>query len=526
MRRNPTRRSLAVALAIVFILPLGLVAQEEPDRYQVGRALPPLDPGETPLNLSLREAIDLALEMNLDIQTARLNPEIQAYALESAKASFDPTVSSTYGFNNASQQSTSQLDGGARTSTERQTYNLSVSQTLPWYGGRLSANFNNSRTETDNVFSTRNPSFRSSLNFSYSQPLLAGLKTDNQRTALETQRIQGEITGIQLRSQIANITDQVRRAYWALRAAIEQIEIQRRSLAQAQELLAQNQIRVQLGTMSELQVVQAEAQVAGAEQALLNAEVQWRNQELNFKRLLISGPDDPLLRQTVNPTNLPTIEEPVVDIDAAIDTALAVRADLRQQRRQKDISELNLAVTENNVLPDLSLSAGYSVQGVGGDLFDRSGLGGEAVLIEKGGYSDALDALWGRDTPTWNVSLNFSYPIGNQAAKATLARARLQIEQTELALKSQELAVVTQVTNAGLAVNDTYLQFQAAQRSREVAERSAEFELTRFNVGASTNYEVAQAQDNLTSALLSELRAIINYVNAVAEFERVQRIGG
>jgi outer membrane protein TolC len=100
------------------------------------------------------------------------------------------------------------------------------------------------------------------------------------------------------------------------------------------------------------------------------------------------------------------------------------------------------------------------------------------------------------------------------------------MQQTELALKAQELSIVTQVTNAGLAVRDTYLQFQAAQRSREVSERNAEIELTRFNVGASTNYEVSQAQDALTSARLSELRAIINHVNAVAEFERVQRVGG
>jgi outer membrane protein TolC len=85
---------------------------------------------------------------------------------------------------------------------------------------------------------------------------------------------------------------------------------------------------------------------------------------------------------------------------------------------------------------------------------------------------------------------------------------------------------VTQVTDAGLAVRDTYLQLQAAQRSREVAERSADFEITRFNVGAATNYEVMQARDALTSARLSELRAIINYVNAIAEFERVQRVGG
>jgi outer membrane protein TolC len=278
--------------------------------------------------------------------------------------------------------------------------------------------------------------------------------------------------------------------------------------------------------LSELQVVQAEAQVASAEQALLNARVQWRNQELAFKRFLVGGADDPLLGQTVNPTDIPSLEQPSVDIEAGIAVALEVRTDLRQQLQQRDIAELNLAVTRDVLRPDLNLTASYSLQGVGGDLYERTGLGGEAVLIEEGGYGDGLNAIWNRDTPTWNVSLNFSYPLGNQSAKANLERARLQMQQTDLALRNQELDIVTQVTDAGLAVEDTYLQLQAARRSREVAERSAEIELTRFRVGAATNYEVGQAQDALTSARLSELRAVINHVNAIAEFERVQRVGG
>ncbi|MGD2122726.1 MAG: TolC family protein [Gemmatimonadota bacterium] len=526
MRRMRILSAITLASCAALVLSPRISAQEEPEPYAIGRALPPLPADGSLLEMTLEEAIARALEMNLDIQSARLNPDIQRNSLFAARAAFAPTVSTTIGQNNSSQQSTSQLDGGTRISTDRLTFNGSLSKTLPWYGGRLSANFNNSRTETDNSFSTLNPSYRSSLNFSFSQPLLSGLKIDNQRNTLRTQEIQLDITDVQLEGQVENLTNQVRTAYWALRSAIENIEIQRRSLAQAQELLQQNQIRVELGTMSELQVVQAESQVASAEQSLLNAEVQWRNQELNFKRLLLGGADDPFLYQTLNPTSLPTLEQITVDIPAAIERALAQRTDIRQQRRQQEISELNLEVTEDNLKPSLDLSASYSVSGVGGDRYERGELGGDPVLIAEGGYRDGLEAIWDRDTPTWNLSLNFSYPIGNGAAKANLERARLQMRQTELSLKNQELAIVTQVTDAGLAVSDTYLQYQAAQRSREVAERSAEIEQTRFNVGASTNYEVTQAQDDLRAARLSELRAIINYVNAIAEFERVQRVGG
>ncbi|MFG1691541.1 TolC family protein [Gemmatimonadota bacterium] len=528
MRRKSMRGVIAWATCLALVFPMSLSAQQQArqvERYEIGEAMPPLDPGKTLVSMTLDEAIARALEMNLDIQTYRLNPQMQEYSLRAAQAAFSPTFSGTYGYNDATNQSTSQLDGGIQTSTLRQTYNASLSQTTPWYGGRLSANFNNNRTETNNSFSTLNPSYRSSFSLNYTQPLLSGLKTDNQRTALKTQEIQGGISDLQLTSRVENISNQVRVAYLNLRALIEQIEIRRRSLAQAQLLLDNNRIRVQLGSMAEIQVVQAEAQVASAEQALLNAEVQWRNQELDFKSLLVSGWDDPLLQQTLNPTDLPSVEQQEVDIETAIEVALRERTDIRQQRQQRQISELELAVTKNNTLPQLNLTAGYSLTGVGGNLYERTGLGGEAQLVEEGGYMDGLSSIWGRDVPTWNVQLNFSYPIGMRAAKANHERAQLQIRQTDLALKSQELGIVTQVTSAGLSVNDTFLQLQAARRSREVAERSAEIEMTRFNVGASTNYEVMQAQDDMTSARLSELQAIIRHVNAIAEFERVQRVG-
>ena len=395
MRRKTIRSATVSALSLALVIPVSLSAQEEPESYRMGEALPPLPANGTMVEMTLQDAIARALEMNLDIQSARLNPDIQRNSLFSAQAAFAPTWSFTVGQNNSSQQSTSQLDGGARTSTDRLTFNTSISKPVPWYGGRLSANFNNSRTETDNSFSTLNPSFRSSVNFNYTQPLLSGFKIDNQRNALRTQEIQLDITDVQLQGQVENLTNQVRSSYWSLRSAIEHIEIQRRSLAQAQELLAQNQIRVQLGTMSELQVVQAEAQVANAEQSLLNAEVQWRNQELSFKRLLLGGADDPLLFQTLNPTSLPVMEEMQVDIQAAIERALTERTDIRQQRQQREISELNLEVTQDNLKPSLDLSASYSVSGVGGDQYQRDQLGGAPVLIAPGGYSDGLQSLLG-----------------------------------------------------------------------------------------------------------------------------------
>ncbi len=492
------------------------------ETYEVGSALPPLDPGRQLVPMTLQDAIDRALQNNLDIQSARLNPQIQDHSLDVARAAFSPSLSVTSGYNNQTAQATSQLDGGLRTSTTRANINTSISQPIPWYGGQFTTSFNNARTATDNEFAIRNPSYSSSLTLSLSQPLLSGRRTDNQRTQLETQQIQRNLADIQLEAQVANITDQVRSGYWNLLSQVEQVEIQRRSLAQAQQLLENNRIRVELGTLPEIEIFQAEAQVASAEQALLSAEIQWRNQELAFKRLLVAGADDPLMGQTIHPVELPVIEEREVDIDAAIQRALLERVDIQQQREQRAIAQLNLAVTEESRLPNLNLTASYSLSGVGGDLFNPQ----TGDLTQPGGYSDGLRSIADRDAPTWNVGLNFSYPLGTHAGRANAERARLQLRQNDLALQSQELAIATQVTNAGLAVSNAFLQLEASRRSREAAERSLEAELTRFNVGVSTNFQVVTAQNSLTSARLAELRAIVTYVNALEEFERVQRIGG
>ncbi|UCC26229.1 MAG: TolC family protein [Gemmatimonadales bacterium] len=525
----------ALVTALVLSLPCGLVAQDtvqvrdslqvQVETYVFGYALPPLEAGAVPVEMSLEEAIARALEVNLNVQSARLSPVIQDYALRVAQAAFATTVSGTYGYNNATSLSTSQLDGGNQTNTVRQTFNTSIAKPMPWYGGRFSVNFNNSRTQTDNSFATRNPSFSSQVNLSYTQPLLAGFKTDNQRAAVQTQTIQAQITDLQVLSQVEGIVGQVQEAYWALRAAIEQIEIQRRSLAEAEQLVEQNRIRLQLGRGTQYQVIQSQAQLASAQQALLNAEVQWRNREFAFKQLILGGATDPLLYETINPVDLPSVTPPSVDIQAAVATALDQRTDIRQQRQQQRISEVNLAVTRNGRLPDLNLTASYALQGVGGDLFDRSGLGGDPVLVQQGGYFDGLNSIADFEAPTWSLQLQASYPIGNTADEANLERARLQLRQQELALREQELAIVTQVTNSGLAVDNTFLQYQAAQRSREAAELNAAAEQVRFNVGAATNFELVAAQNQVTSARLAELQALIAHLNAAAAFERIQRVG-
>src|SRR4029078_13169342 len=226
------------------------------------------------------------------------------------------------------------------------------------------------------------------LNFTYTQPLLAGFKMDNTRNQLRTLGISRQIADLTLLTQVENTKANVRTAYWNLRAAIEQIEISKRALDLAQRTMNDNKVKVEIGTLAPIDTVQNEVSVAQADQTLLAAQIAWRTAELNFKRLLAAGPEDDIYRATINPTEQAAISFSQVDIPRAIKNALAVRTDIVQTRRNLEISQLNLDVTKDTLRPQLDLSSGFNSNGQGGTRKDNLG-----NLTEQSGYNGALRNL-------------------------------------------------------------------------------------------------------------------------------------
>jgi outer membrane protein TolC len=492
-------------------------AQAALNRYVVGQAVPTPAPGTTLMNLTLEQAMQIALEKNLDLKVARMNPPAVDYQLAAARAAFQPQFTGTYSYNSRTTATNDTVDLVSFYAQKNQSFNGGLTESTPWYGGRFSATFNNGRQFSTNPRNPINPSFTSNLSFNYTQPLLAGRSIDNNRNQLRTLAVQRQISDIQLVSSIENTKASVRTAYWNLRQAIEQIRIQELALDLAQRLFQDNKTKVEIGTLAPIDTVTPEAQVATAEQNLLNAQIQWTTAELTLKRLLADSPEDAIYQSTINPTEQPTLSVQRVDIASAVRTALGQRTDLEQSRRNIEVSRLNLDITRDVLKPQLDLQAGYSAAGQAGRNVEN--------LLLSGGYGDAVSQVFARDLPTWNMQFNVTYPLFMKAAKANFARAQLQLDQSQAQLKASELTVSSDVTNAGLAVENTYKQYQAAQKNSEAQQKNAEAEQTRFDVGMSTNYAVVQAQNALTQARLTELQRLIAYLNAVAEFDRIQKVG-
>jgi outer membrane protein TolC len=481
------------------------------------------------VRLSLDDSVRLALERNLDIAVQRLNPQISDIAIASLRAAYHPTLTSTLAQQSTTQAPVNQLQlsqGGAGVDTTITTYNGGLAQSLPWGGGTVQATLNNDRQFTNSNNAFYNPRFQSIWTFSLTQPVLRGFRIDSTRQQLQVTRINRDVSDVQLRASITNTLSNVRNAYWDFVFATEAMEVARQSLELATKLVQDNQTRVQVGTMAPIDVVQAQSEEATRRQALVTAESNTRTTELALKRLIVSGTEDPNWSATLLPTDRPEFRPEAIDVEAAIRRALSERTDLAIAKKNVEGNDVTLKYLNNQLLPQADLQVNYGAQGVGGPFLQRSQtgiLGSDVTTIVPGGIADAFSTLFRNSYPRWTVQMNLSYPIGQSAQEAAVARARVQLNQVQAQLKQIELQVATEVTNAAITARNAAESVQAAQAARELSQRRLEAEQSKFEVGMSTNYFVVQAQRDLADAQNSELRAVLDYRKALVELDRVQQ---
>jgi outer membrane protein TolC len=478
--------------------------------------------------LALEEAVALALEKNLDIQVARLEPQSVDFLIAGFRNTYRPLLSSTVGLRDQYQLPNSTLSGATATTRVNNgttIYNFGLSQNVNKYGGSYTVNWTNSRLATSNTFSTFNPSFTTNLVAAYVQPLVRGFRIDNVRQQLLINLINRDITEESARATVTQTLANVRNAYWDLVFAQSAVEVAQRAQDLADKLVVDNQARVEVGTLAPLDIVQAQAEAATRRQNVAVAEAALQTAELTLKRFIVSGTDDPLWRQTIRPVDLPSLQPAPTDIDGAIRKALAERTDVLSARKNLDSSDVSLRFLKNQSMPAVDLNASYGAQGLGGTEIRRTGpLGNQVVSsVIPGGYLDALRILSARDYPTWNLNVTMSYPIGANQAEAQHARARVQQSQAMTRLRALEIQIAAEVANAALTVQSNLKRVEAASAARELAQKRLEAEQSRFEVGLTTNFFVVQAQRDLRDAQNTELRALADYRKSLVNFERAQQ---
>jgi outer membrane protein TolC len=501
--------------------------QQQPPPVAAPVAQPPAPavPSGPEIQLTADDAVRMALENNLGVRSQRLEPQISNLDVAQARAAFTPNLTST----SSTRSSTSPPDflasGGTSTTTtsESMSTSVGVSQNVRWGGGRYTFGLDASRREV-NFTSSFNPQLNSNLNASYVQPLLRNFKIDGARQQLMVARKNEEIADLQLRQQLTTTERIVRNAYYDLVGAIAGLEVFRQSLELSKTSLQQNERRVEVGAMAQIDILEAQAEVAQREESVIIAEADIKRLEDNLRTLIMNPAQPDFWTARLVPTERPTLTAQPLDVEAAVQNALATRSDLAQARKRFESTQITLDYVRNQRLPDVNLIANYNTVGVAGTQFQFGG--GFPPVIEsqsQRSFADAIRDVFGNDFKTWSVQLQINYPIGTSQAEAQVASTRLQREQEQNTLRELEVGIIAQVRDAGRQVSTSLQRVQSTERARQFAERRLEAEQKRVTVGLSTTFQYFQAQRDLANVRQQELRAIIDYNRALVNFQAVQQ---
>ena len=474
--------------------------------------------------LSIDEAVKLALEQNLSLQVQRLDPQVQDLNVQQAKTAWTPTLSTTINTSKQDSPAGSFFSGASsgKLTNDNFAANVTANEALPW-GGSVKLAWDSTRAKSNSIYSSPNPSLEARLNLTYTQSFVRNFSIDSSRQQLLVSRKNREISDVQLRQTVLSTIRSVKSAYWDLAYAVASLEVQKQSLDLARESLKNNQSRVAIGTMAPIDIVEAEAEVAAREESVILAEAAVTRAEDALRALVFDPATPGFWNMSFQLTDQPTYQAQSIDVDAAVTKAIAGRTDLQQARKTLESSDINIRYFRNQILPDVNLQAGYGMTGQGGtEIQYGSGFPPAILASKETSYGSTLSKMMGRDFPNWSLALTVSYPIGRSNAEASLARARVQYNQSQIQVRNMELQVATQVREVARQVNTNRKRVDASRASRELAARKLEAEQKKFAAGMSTSFFVFQAQRDLAQARNAELQAILDYNRSLVDFETVQ----
>ena len=412
-------------------------------------------------------------------------------------------------------------------------------------GGSLSLDFRNSRSESDSIFSTLNPSYNTDVSLNLRQPLLKNRWTDQRGMDLEQGENDLDSAELSLKSRALETESQVEDAYWGLVRARLDLEVVRQSRDRAQRLHDVTQAQVNAGLAPPVNLIQSQANLASAQASVIRSENDYVRSQNNFKLILNFNLEQGLWDLEIIPTDLP--EKPAADPDPNLvfRRAFDENIGLNQLRLSLANTEISNAQTKNRVMPQLDLRASVGFSGLAGTDDPQPQLVETGFVIPnplptpqpymverttitpaesefRGDYGDALENLATGENLSWSAGLTFNVPLGNRAARSDWKRAKLSLERMRLDQIKQERNLVFTIQNLLNDYTAAKRNLEAAALAAELQRQNLEAEQKRFELGLSTQYEVMQAQGSYNDAKTSEIGSRIELANAAARIERAQ----
>jgi outer membrane protein len=500
--------------------------------------------------LSLREAIAMALENNKDIEVARENVRIAEFDLLGARGTYDPRLTATSFYERSEDPISSFLSGGTNGSTRQNDYSGTVrlEGLSPKLGGSYRLDFSSIQLTTNNQFTALNRQFPTALTFTYTQPLLRGLKFDNGRRQVEIARKNLSLTDAQFRQRAIETITNVQRAYWDLVFALRSLQIQHDAVRVAKTQLEHNKRLVQEGQLAPIDIVASEAQITTFEQNVFSALEEVSKSENTLKNMIVENQQSSLWSAPLVPTDAVDLVAPQVTLPDALKTAMENRPELQQASVLREINEIDLRFYKDQKKPAVDLVSTYGVVGLAGALgggtnpFTASSLqlrdavnrlltnAGFDTLPEPpaqtispeliGGFSQSLKNLVGNRFSNFRVGVQINLPLRNRTAEAQYGKSLVEGERIATQRTQLEQNITVEVRNALQALRSAEARLQAAAATRTANEQQLSSEQRKLDAGQSTVFLVLERQTALTAARGLELKAQTDLNKAIADIQR------
>jgi outer membrane protein len=504
-----------------------------------------VDPSKR-VELTLRDAMLMALDNNRDIEVERLNVQMNEFDVIGAQGVYDPALATALYYDRRTVPATSIFASGL---TDDVVGVATVSQRVPWQGGRFEAAFNNDRSTNSNPFFTLNPQYNTELSFTFTQPVWRNRAIDSERRQIRIAKKRLDISDSQFRQRAIEIISQVQRAYWDLIFARRDREIKRESVELARTQLESNERMVQAGSLAPSDIISSRVELERRTDEA-EAAVETIQRAENALKSLMLQPSNSEMWQT----ELVPAEQPQLDATALIPLADATRLafqnrpEMEQFRLRGELNKIDVGFFRNQTKPQIDLFATYGTVGLSGPLRvgenpitqsnalltarvnQLSSLAGLPPLPPTnlditdegliGGYGTSLSNMFRNEFRAYRFGVNINLPLRNRTAEANLGRALAEGKQIDVQRQRQVQIIEIEVRNAQQAVETARKRVEAAKNSRINAELQYQSEVRKFEAGQSTNFFVLDRQNALSAARGRELRALVDFTKAAAELQR------
>jgi outer membrane protein TolC len=439
-----------------------------------------------------------------------------------AVESFDPAINGNLSIEHAAfPLSNTVTTGTASLKENTATANFAYTQAFT-SGTSLAFGFNNSRQTTSNLFTSLTPLLSSGAQLQLRQRLLSGFGFGPNRRFIVIAKNNKVIADAGFRNQVIATVTQIQNIYWDLVNAFEDSRVKERSLALAQRTLEDNRKQVQLQSMAPIEVTRAEAEVEARNQELITAQSNFELQQLLMKNAISRTLDESSIAELpVIPTDTMSLpeNEPVRPVQDLIGEAVDKRPEMHQAVVDLKNREVTKKAARNALLPTVDLVGFYGGSGIGG-VQNPADLASGNPLIPTTGFGDVLDRAFNNSSPDYSIGLNLNIPLRNRTAQADQVRSELEYRQAQLHIQQLKNQIIIEVRNALFSVKQNRARVLAAQKARDLAQKSFEIEQKKLALGASTSALVLTAGRDLAVAESNLVGASTIYEKSRVELDR------